>query len=154
MNWLDTAIIIIILSLGIFGLLKGATRAIFGVVGLLGGLALAWYWYKPLANILSPEGAFWSSIAAYAIIVLSILVLSAIVSHFITKLIFAAMLGWLDRVIGFMMGAAIGLALCIALLLLISKVPGTEEFLSHSAIATFLINQLPMIMIPQTGQLV
>ena len=153
MNWLDIAIIIVILSLGMLGLLKGATRAIFGVAGLIGGIVLAKYWYKSVALILSPEAAIWSRIAAYAIIVISILILAIIISRLITKLIFAAMLGWLDRVIGFILGAGIGLALCIAFVAAISKVPGTEGIISNSAIATFLIKQLPMI-IPRTGQLV
>lgn len=154
MNWLDIAIIVVILSLGMFGLLKGATRAIFGVAGLIGGIVLARYWYKSVANILSPEGAIWSSIAAYAIIIVSILILSTIISQLIIRLISAVMLGWLDRVIGFILGAGIGLALCIAFIAVISKVPGTEGFISHSAIATFLIKQFPMLIIPRTGKLV
>lgn len=154
MNWLDIVIIVVILSLGMFGLLKGSTRAIFGVAGLVGGIVLANYWYKSVANILSPEGAIWSSIAAYAIIVISILILSAIISQLITKLVFAVMLGWLDRAIGFILGAGIGLALCIAFVAAISTVPGTEGLISHSVIATFLVKQFPMIIIPRTWQLI
>ena len=154
MNLLDIAVIVVILSLGIFGLLKGATRAIFGIAGLIGGIVLAWYWYKSLASILSPEGAIWSSVASYAIIVVSALILSTIISQLITKLISAAMLGWLDRIIGFILGIGIGLALCITFIAAISKVPGTEGFISHSEIATFLIKQLPMLIIPRIGRLV
>jgi len=154
MNWLDIAIIVIIFSLGIFGLLKGATKAIFGIAGLIGGIALASYWYKSLTVILFPEGAIWSSIAAYAIIVVSILILSAIISQLITRLISAVMLGWLDRVIGFILGAGIGLALFMAFITAISKVPGTEGFISQSAIATFLINQFPALIIPRSGHIV
>ncbi len=153
MNWLDIAIIVVILSLGMFGLFKGATRAIFGIAGLIGGIVLAGYWHESLALFLSPEGSIWSSIAAYAIIVISLLIFSTIISQLITKLIFAAMLGWLDRVIGFLLGAGIGLALCIAFVAAISKVPGTEGFISHSTIAVLLIKQLPMIIIARTGQL-
>ncbi len=153
MNWLDIAIIVVILSFGMFGLFKGATRAIFGIAGLIGGIVLAGYCHESLAFFLSPEGAIWSSIAAYAIIVVSVLIVSAIISQLITKLVFAAMLGWLDRVIGFLLGAGIGLALCIAFVAVISKVPGTEGFISHSAIAVFLIKQFPMVIIPRTGQL-
>ncbi len=154
MNWLDIAIIVVTLSLGMFGLLKGATKAIFGVAGLIGGIVLANYWYKSVANILSPGGTIWPSIVAYAIIVISVLILSAIISQLIKRLISAVMLGWLDRVIGFILGAGIGLALCLAFVAAISRVPGTEGFISHSAIATFLINQFPMITIHRTGQLV
>ena len=153
MNWLDIAIIVVILSLGMFGLFKGATKAIFGVAGLIGGIVLAGYWHESLAYFLSPEGTIWASIVAYAIIVVSVLILSAIISQLITKLIFAAMLGWLDRIIGFLLGAGIGLALCIAFIATISRVPGTEGFISHSAIAAFLINQFPIVIIPRTGQL-
>ena len=153
MNWLDIAIIVVILSLGMFGLFKGATRAIFGIAGLIGGIVIEGYWHESLALFLSPEGSIWSSIAAYAIIVISLLIFSTIISQLITKLIFAAMLGWLDRVIGFLLGAGIGLALCIAFVAAISKVPGTEGFISHSTIAALLIKQLPMIIIARTGQL-
>lgn len=154
MNWLDIAIIVVTLSLGMFGLLKGATKAIFGVAGLIGGIVLANYWYKSVASILSPGGTIWPSIVAYAIIVISVLILAAIISQLIKRLISAVMLGWLDRVIGFILGAGIGLALCLAFVAAISRLPGTEGLISHSAIATFLVNQFPMITIPRTGQLI
>ncbi len=85
MNWLDIAIIVVILSLGMFGLFKGATRAIFGIAGLIGGIVLAGYWHESLALFLSPEGSIWSSIAAYAIIVISLLIFSTIISQLITN---------------------------------------------------------------------
>ncbi len=154
MNWLDIVIIVTTLSLGMLGLWKGATKAIFGIAGLIGGIILAGHWYKVVSSILSPEGAIWSIIAAYAIIVIVTLIVSAIISQLITQLIHAVMLGWVDRAIGFILGVGIGLVLCIAFLAAISKIPGTEGLISQSSLATFLIRQFPLFITPQTGQLI
>jgi membrane protein required for colicin V production len=154
MNWLDIVIIVTTFTLSMLGLWKGATKAIFSIAGLIGGIILAGHWYKVVASILSTEGSIWSSIAAYAIIIVATLIVSAIVSHLIIQVIHAIMLGWLDRVIGFMLGAGIGLALCIALVAAISKIPGTEGFISQSTLATFLISQFPMFITSQTAQLI
>lgn len=154
MNWLDIVIIIIIFILGMLGLWKGATKAIFSIAGLVGGIILAGHLYKEVAGILSTEETIWSSIAAYAIIVVATLIVATIISHLIIQLIRAVMLGWLDRVIGFMLGAGIGLALCIAFVAAISKIPGTEEFISQSSLATFLISQFPMFISTQEAQLI
>jgi membrane protein required for colicin V production len=154
MNWLDIVIMVTTFSLGLIGLWKGATKVIFGIAGLIGGIILAGKWYKIVATIISPEGAIWSGIAAYIIIVLATLIVSAILSHLLIQLIHTVMLGWLDRGIGFILGAGIGLALCIAFVAAISKIPGMEGFISQSSLATFLIGQFPLFITLQAGQLI
>lgn len=147
MNWLDIVIIIVTLLLGMLGLWRGAIKAVFGIVGLIGGIALAGHYYLPLASILSPGEAIWSKIAAYAIILVAILIVASVIGWFVARLVHIVMLGWVDRLIGFILGAAIGSMLCAAVLAIVSKyLPSTGEAISHSVIANFLMEQFPLLL--------
>ena len=147
MNWLDVVILAITIPFGIFGLWKGAIRAVFGVGGLIGGIALAGHFYRPLAGILFPSGAIWSGIAAYALILIATLVIASVIGWFIAKLVHIVMLGWLDRLIGFILGAVVGSMLCAAILAILGKyLPGMETVITQSGVARFLMGQFPLLL--------
>ena len=147
MNWLDIVIIVIILLFGMMGLWKGAIKAVFGIAGLLGGIALAGRYYQTLASILSPSGAVWSGIAAYIIILVVTLIVASIVGWLIAQLVHITMLGWVDRVVGFVFGAGVGGMLCGAVLAIVSKyLPGAEQATSHSTMAKLLMQQIPLLL--------
>lgn len=146
MNWLDIVIIVIILLFGMMGLWKGAIKAVFGIAGLVGGIALAGRYYQTLASVLSPSGAIWSGIAAYVIILVVTLIVASIMGWLIARLVHITMLGWVDRVVGFVFGAGVGGMLCAAVLAIMSKyLPGTEQTISHSAMAKLLMEQIPLL---------
>jgi len=147
MNWLDIVIVVIAALFGIRGLWQGAIKAVFGIAGLLGGIALAGHYYQPFANILSPSGASWAGIAAYAIILVATLIVASIIGGLVAKLARIVMLGWLDKLIGFILGAGMGSMLCAAALAIVSKyLPGTEEAISQSIVARFLMEQFPLLL--------
>jgi len=147
MNWLDIVIIVIAALLGLLGLWRGAIKAAFGIAGLIGGIALAGHYYQPLANILSPSGATWAKIAAYAIILVATLVVAGIIGWFVAKLVHITMLGWVDRLVGFILGAAIGSMLCAAILAIVSKyLPSMEAVIAQSVVARFLMEQFPLLL--------
>ncbi|MEA3442136.1 MAG: CvpA family protein [Chloroflexota bacterium] len=147
MNWLDAVIIVIGLLFGLFGLWKGAIKAAFSIAGLVGGIALAGHYYEPAANILSSSGAVWAKIAAYAIILIATLVVATVIGWFVAKLIHITPLGWLDRLIGFILGAGTGCMLCAAFLAIVSEyLPGTKETISQSAMAKLLLEQFPLLL--------
>jgi membrane protein required for colicin V production len=147
MNWLDIAIIVAALLLGFVGLRQGIVRTVFGIAGLIGGIVLAGRYYGALARVLSPGGAIWASVAAYAIILIATLVVAGLVGHFIAKLVSLAALGWLDRLIGFLLGVFVGLLLSAAALAIVAKIyPGSEATISQSVVARFLIAQLPLVL--------
>ncbi len=146
MNWLDIVIIVIILLFGMMGLWKGAISAVFSIAGLVGGIALAGRYYQTLAIIVSPSGAIWSGIAAYVIILVATLIVASIMGWLIARLVHITMLGWVDRVVGFVFGACVGGMLCGAVLAITSKyLPGTEQAISHSAMAKLLMEQIPLL---------
>jgi len=147
MNWLDIVIIVVALLFGVLGLRQGAIKMSFGIVGLVAGIALAGRFYQSLASVLSPSGAGWSEIAAYAIILIATLIVAGIIGWFVARLVHIVLLGWVDRLIGFILGAAIGSMLCAAVLAIVSKyLPGTEEVISRSAMAGLLMGQIPFLL--------
>ncbi len=146
MNWLDIVIIVVIVLLGIAGLRQGMIRTVFGIAGLIGGIVLAGRYYDELAARLFPSGAIWGNIAAYAIILLATLLVAGVIGWLIAKLVNFAALGWLDRVMGFILGIVIGGLLCAAILAIAVKFyPGMEATISHSVIAKFLTGGFPLL---------
>jgi membrane protein required for colicin V production len=132
---------------GIAGLRQGIIRTVFGIAGLIGGIVLAGRYYDGLAAVLSPAGATWANIAAYAIILLATLIVAGVVGHLVAKLVHFAALGWLDRLVGFILGIVIGGLLCAAVLAIVGKYyPGAEAVISQSVIAKFLMEQFPLLL--------
>ena len=146
MNWLDIAIIAIGIIFGFLGLWRGAIRTAFSIAGLIGGIALAGHYYQPLANVLSSSGAMWAKVAAYAIILVATLMVAYIIGWIVAKLVHVILLGWLDRLIGFILGVGIGLLLVAAMLAIASEyLPGVEAIVASSRIARFLITRFPLL---------
>ena len=146
MNWLDIVIIIVIALLGFAGLRQGLIRTVFGIAGLIGGIFLAGRYYDELASLLFPSGAIWGNIAAYAIIAIATLVVAGVIGWLLAKLINFAALGWLDRLVGSILGVVIGGLLCAAILAIVVKYyPGMEATINQSIIARFLVGGFPLL---------
>jgi len=147
MNWLDIVIIVVAVLLGIAGLRQGIIRTVFGIAGLIGGIVLAGRYYGGLAALLSPSGATWANIAAYAIILLATLIVASVIGWFVAKLVHLTILGWLDRLVGCILGVFIGGLICAAVLAIVGKYyPGTESVISQSVIAKFLMERFPLLL--------
>ncbi len=147
MNWLDIVIIIVAVVLGFGGLRQGIIRTAFGIAGLIIGIILAGCYYEPLAALLSTSGATWAKIAAYAIIVIATLIVAGVVGWLVAKAVHFAALGWLDRLLGFVFGIAVGALFCAAFLAIVLKYyPGSVSVISQSAIARFLVQEFPLLL--------
>ena len=147
MNWLDIVIIVVAVLLGIVGLRQGIIRTVFGIAGLIGGIVLAGRYYGGLAAVLSPSGATWANIAAYAIILIATLIVAGVVGSLVAKLVHFVMLGWLDRLVGCVLGVVIGGLLCAAVLAIVAKYyPGSVATISQSGLARFLMEQFPLLL--------
>ncbi len=147
MNWLDIVIIVVAVLLGIAGLRQGIIKTAFGIAGLIGGIVLAGRYYGGLAALLSPAGATWANIAAYAIILIATLIVAGVIGWLVAKLVHIVLLGWLDRLGGCVLGVVIGSLLCAAVLAIVGKYyPGTEAVISQSVIAKFLMERFPLLL--------
>jgi membrane protein required for colicin V production len=123
-------------------------RTVFGIAGLIGGIFLAGRYYDELAARLFPSGAIWGNIAAYAIILITTLVVAGVIGWLLAKLINFAALGWLDKFMGFILGVVIGALLFAAILAIIlhfaDYYPGMETTINESAIGSFLVTAFPL----------
>jgi len=147
MNWLDIVIIVVAVLLGLAGLRQGIIRTVFGIAGVIAGIVLAGRYYDELAALLFPSGATWAHIAAYVIILLATLLVAGVVGWLIARLVHFAMLGWLDRLVGFILGVVIGGLLCAAILAIVLKYyPGAEAVITQSGLARFLMNGFPLLL--------
>jgi len=146
MNWLDIVIIVVVALLGIAGLRQGMIRTVFGIAGLIGGIFLAGRYYDELAALLFPSGVIWANIAAYAIIAVATLVVAGVIGWLVAKLVNFVALGWLDRLVGCILGVVIGGLLCAAVLAIVVKYyPGMEATINQSVIARFLVGGFPLL---------
>ena len=150
MNWLDIVIIVVAVLSGIWGLRQGIIKTAFGIAGLIGGIVLAGRYYGGLAALLSPSGATWANIAAYAIILLVTLVVAGVIGLLVAKLLHVVMIGWLDwldKLGGFILGVVMGSLLCVAVLAIVGKYyPGTETVISQSLVAKSLMGGFPLLL--------
>ena len=147
MNWLDIVIITIVAISAILGLFRGAIRTLFGIAGLIVGIFLAGRYHNSLASLLSADGATWSQVAAYAIIVVSVLIIMLVIGCLIERAVHLVMLGWLDKLLGFILGAGLATSLCAAALAIVYEIfPEAANIISQSAIAGFLIAKFPHIL--------
>ncbi len=146
MNWLTIVIIVVVAGLGIVGLRQGLIRTVFGIAGLIGGIFLAGRYYDELAARIFPSSAYWGNIAAYAIIAVATLVVAGVVGWLLAKLVNFAALGWLDKLVGCVLGVVIGGLLCAAVLAIVVKFyPDMQATIDQSVIARFLVGGFPLL---------
>jgi len=70
-----------------------------------------------------------------------------VIGWLVAKLVHLAMLGWLDRLVGFVLGVFIGGLLCAAVLAIVGKYStGAEAVISQSVIAKFLMEGFPLLL--------
>ena len=146
MNWLDIVIIVFVALLAFSGLRQGMIRTVFGIAGLIGGIFLAGRYYDRLATLIFPPDATWANIAAYAIIAVATLVIAGVIGWLLSKLVNFVALGWLDKLVGLILGIVIGGLLCAAILAIVVKFyPGMEATINQSLIARFLVGGFPLL---------
>jgi membrane protein required for colicin V production len=145
MNWLTIVIVVVVAGLGIVGLRQGLIRTVFGIAGLIGGIFLAGRYYDELAARVFPSSAYWGNIAAYAIIAIATLVVAGVLGWLLAKLVNFAALGWVDKLVGGVLGVVIGGLLCAAVLaIVINYYPDMQTTIDQSIIARFLVAGFPL----------
>jgi len=147
MNWLDIILAVVIGALGIAGLWQGLIRSAFGIAGLIVGIILAGRYYDEVAALLPRSDTAWIHIAAYCLILLATLLAAGVIGWLVAKLAHFAMLGWLDKLLGFVFGAATGSLICAAVLVVVAKyLPGSEAAIAESVLARFLLERFPLVL--------
>jgi membrane protein required for colicin V production len=137
------------------GLHWGLIRQAIAVFGLVGGIMIAGRFYEPVAEFLhgSDGGgpvadANWARIIAFVgILIIFSLTLGAVgsVLRVVAKLLF---LGWLDRVLGGLLGFFMATTLVMAVLVVatVFPVPGLSDSVQKSQVAHWFSGYVPVVL--------
>jgi len=152
MNWVDIIIVLVAILFGAMGWLKGVVQALFGIAGLIGGILLAGHLYQSLALKLSPHGVIWPAVAAYAIILLLTLVAATVAGWFVARAVHALPFGWVDRLLGAVIGVFLGCLLVGAILALLCLFSSrVEAAVAQSALAELTMKGFPLLRVLLPG---
>jgi membrane protein required for colicin V production len=119
--FIDILIVLIILAGMVFGYLKGFIRQLATLLGVIGGLLAARALYEPVAEKLTPsltDSVTAAQVLAFIGIWILIPILFWIVAALITRMLEALKMGWLNRMLGCVLGGVkylllISLLLCV-----------------------------------------
>ena len=153
MNWLDIVILVALVIAAFMGLRMGLIKAVLLLVGIIVGVVLAGHYSGPLGErltFISSEGV--AKVVAFAVIMLAVLAAAAIAAALLTWAAKVSMLGWVNRLGGAVAGLFFGALLCGALLAMWVHFLGMAEVITDSAIATILLDRLPMVLALLPGE--
>jgi len=147
MSWLDIILIIIIVIPTLIGLKTGIIKALLSLAGVIVGIVLAGNYYAALAGkltFISQESV--ADIVAFAIILIGVMIVAAIIASVLKKIVSAIMLGWVNRLGGAILGFVLGAAFCGAILTMWTKFLGIADPIAESALATLLLDNFPLVL--------
>src|SRR3972149_9317199 len=124
MNWLDIVILVVLAISSFSGLKAGLIKVLFSVVGIIVGIVLAGRFSDALAGRLTFLDPDWAKIAAFAIILVAVLIISGILASILSKLISLVWLGWVNRLAGAALGLVVGALFMAAILSLLGHYLG------------------------------
>jgi len=146
MNWLDIVIIVLIAIPTLIGLKIGIIKAALSLAGVILGTILAGHYYVALAEqltFISQDNL--AKIAAFAIILIGVMLIASVLAAVLKWVVSAVMLGWVNRVGGAVFGFLLGAVFCGALLAIWANFLGTGAITS-SGLATLLLDRFPMVL--------
>jgi len=153
MNWLDIGIIVIVGIATLIGLRIGIIKAVLSLAGVIIGVLLAGRLYPALAEQLTfiPQENL-AKIAAFAIILIGVMLAASILASVLRWLVSIMMLGWINRLGGAAFGLVLGALFCSALLAIWTKFLGITGPVSESTLAGFLLERFPMVLALLPGE--
>ena len=147
MNWLDIVIIVAIAISTFIGLRAGIIKAVLSLAGLIVGVILAGRYYVPFSEQLTfISQADVARVVAFAIILIVVLAIAAVLARFLKWAVSAIMLGWVNRLGGAIFGFVLGAIFCSALLAICIKFLGVAGVIAESGLASILLDRFPMVL--------
>ncbi|MBV5276145.1 MAG: CvpA family protein [Lamprocystis purpurea] len=129
MNWVDIAIVAIILVSALIGLARGLIREVLSLAVWVAALGVAYLYHKGVADALTAQIAQPNVRAGVAFVglVLIVLILGSIIGALLTALIDKTGLTGLDRLLGLIFGAGRGGVVVAMAVFLAALTPLPEE---------------------------
>ncbi len=137
-------VVLLILTLPFFlGVFRGFFRAIFGLAGSIVGFGTAMIFARPIGDILGEvlkfKESFFGRVIAFIIIYFGFWFTGTAAGFFFKNLFKRMKLGWLDRLMGGMLGLAKGSLLIAAILIVLSSVETMKPIINESLMGPPLI---------------
>ena len=128
MSWLDLFILAVIVLSALISLIRGFVKESISLITWIAAGLLAFRYFSPLSNLLEPyvASATVRSIAAFAILFVSTLIVGAIVNFIMSQLVSKTGLSGTDKTLGVVFGSARGVLIVTMLGLLASLTPMPE----------------------------
>ena len=149
MNGLDIVLVVILAISTLVGLKTGLIKVALTFVGLIIGIVLAGQYYDSLADKLSfaISDPGWAKVAAFAIIFIAVMVVAFIAASFLKRVASMLLLGWVDRVVGALLGLVGGALILGAVLSVLANFTfgGVQEVISRSGVAQLLLDYFPLV---------
>ncbi len=142
MPTVDIVLLVVMLVSALVGLVRGLTRELLSLVSLILAVVVAVLLGPKVAIVLEPHiaTASFRAMAAFAVVFLSVWVLGALVQWVVANLVKSTGLTGMDRVFGFVFGAARGILVCIvALIALRSFAQSSDWWQSSNLIEPLLV---------------
>ena len=149
MNWLDIVILVVIVIFAFTGIKNGLISTLLNLVGLIVGVVLAGRFHTFLGDSTAAQ------IIAFVIVLVVVLLVFMLVARILKRILHLVMMGWLDKLLGAVVGIAFGGIICGAILALLGQlsgipIPGAADWIqsaiSDSALAKFLLDKFPLIL--------
>jgi membrane protein required for colicin V production len=136
MTLVDWAVIIIMVSAIIAGMVQGFFRSVCSLGGLIMGLAVASWNYGRLARILLPLFRIPAIANTIAFLLIALLVMALVgwIGNLLAKAFKMIGLGWLDGIAGAIFGFFQGILLVVVFILVIVAFFPQEQWLAESTL--------------------
>lgn len=140
MNLFDILLLCVILICFATGLRSGLIRQVFSWAAIIGGIALGFFFHESLGNLLLEKDIIAApeitNILGFLIAACSAYILIHYLSRLLTDLMEKINMGWLDRLLGGVMGLIIGVLLCYLVVVGVKQFAGEDSpFVKDSVLA-------------------
>ncbi len=141
MNGLDVLILVIFAISIFFSFIKGFIREFFSIVSVILGIYLGSFYYDKVGDL---YGGFVSSeilknVLGFLTIFLGLMVISSLLIFLFNKLVKAANLKWLDRLIGMLLGFVRAWLIVAGILIIMVTFQVKENMIERSLFAPYIL---------------
>jgi len=141
MNWLDIIFILILIGCIAYSVYRGLVKEVFSLASIAIGYIAAVNYYLPIsvytAKVLNPSISKWVSFVIIFIVVFIAVILIGKLIQMVLNV--SVTLTVVDRAAGGIIGAAKGIIILSIVILFLSAIPYTRDYISKSFISKYIV---------------
>lgn len=152
MSTLDIVLLVVILFCGLLGIYWGVIRQVLSLVGLLAGIALAGRYGGRVADSLSSfvTSDMIAQVLGFVVVLIAVSASASLLATLLRRFVGLLFLGWLDHLIGGVLGLVQGALICAVILLFAAISPSVSltGTLLGSRVAAPLVRVAGVVLLP------